>query len=98
MRPALFAFVFVTAFLLVGCNTPQVIVREHYIFAEPDPSTRKCIPRITERPVLRDSADEAELIARLDDRGNDCADKLEATWAAIDDARRRAEELNRAND
>lgn len=73
-----------------------MIVREHYIVAEPDPSLRKCMDR-PGRPVLNDSADEAELIERLDARGNDCADRLGATWDSIDDARRRAEELNGGN-
>lgn len=91
--------------LCVGCalafvsacgHRPEVIVREHYIFAEPDPSLRKCMDR-PGRPVLNDSADEAELIERLDARGNDCADRLGATWTSIDDARARAEELNRGN-
>lgn len=86
-----------SAILLTACgHRPEVIVREHYIFAEPDPSLRKCMDR-PGRPVLNDSADEAELIERLDARGNDCADRLGATWDSIDDARARAEELNRGS-
>lgn len=92
----IFAAVFVGVILLAGCQTvqPQVITREHYIVATPDESLRHCTPRIGERPVLNDSADEAELIARLDNRGNDCSDKLSSVWDSIDAAVRRAQELN----
>jgi len=84
---------------LGGCvgQTPQIIVRDHYLVPTVDESLRHCRDR-PGRPTLTDSADEAELIARLDDRGNDCASKLGATWSSIDDARHRAEVLNRANE
>lgn len=98
-RPKIAGLLALSSVLLLtacGHTPPEVIVREHYIFAEPDPSLRKCMDR-PGRPVLNDSADEAELIERLDARGNDCADRLGATWTSIDDARARAEELNRGS-
>lgn len=69
------------------------IIRDRLIAATPDPSLRTCIPR-PGRPNLRDSADEAVLIARLDERGEDCAGKLAATWQSIDDTARQAREAN----
>lgn len=66
------------------------VVVERLIAATPDPALRHCRAR-PGRPNLRDDADTAVLIANLDERGVDCAAKLAATWAAIDDAVRRAE-------
>lgn len=71
------------------------IIRDRLIGATPDPALRTCIPR-PGRPNLRDSADEAVLIARLDERGEDCAGKLAATWQSIDDTTRQVAEANAA--
>lgn len=88
--------------LLTACGqTPppepveRIVFRERLIFAEPDPSLRLCLARPV-RPVLTDGRDTAVLIVNLDERGEDCAAKLAATWQSIDDARARAEAANRA--
>lgn len=69
------------------------MVRENYIAATPDEGLRHCQSR-PGRPTLEDDVDTANLIARLDERGEDCASKLGATWQAIDETKANAERLN----
>jgi len=71
---------------------PPIIV-DRLIAATPDPALRHCIGR-PGRPNLRDDADTAVLIANLDERGEDCAGKLAATWQSIDDTVRAAAAAN----
>lgn len=78
---------------LEAAPPPAPIIRERLIGATPDPALRHCQDR-PGRPTLRDSADEAVLIARLDERGVDCAAKLAATWQSIDDTTRQVAEAN----
>lgn len=67
------------------------------VFAEPDPSLRKCMDRLIRRPV-RSENEVAQLIADSFEVGDDCRAKLAATWRSIDDTRARVEAFNRAQE
>lgn len=87
--------------LLTACGTDQahpgkvsdLVVREHYTAARPDERLRRCADRPARRPVTNSNAI-AQLLTELFAWGDDCQGKLGSTWESIDDATRRAEELN----
>jgi hypothetical protein len=87
--------------LSTACGTvlpkPQVqtVIREHYNVPTPDASLRTCLAR-PPKPVLTDDTDEAVLITNLDERGQDCASKLDRVWQSIDSAIAAALKLNAA--
>lgn len=63
----------------------EVVVREHYIVAQPDQSLRHCKERPA-KPTITGNNDVAVLITDLDERGEDCSSKLDKTWQSIDQA------------
>lgn len=69
------------------------MVRENYIVATPDEALRRCKDRPA-RPTLDSGVAVSGLIIGLDERGEDCAGKLAATWRSIDEATERAARLN----
>lgn len=91
--------ILLSAASLSACGTtktdpiPVVVVRENYVVAKPDETLRNCQTRPS-RPAVIDNVAVGQLIGRLDERGEDCADKLARTWQSIDEATAQAERLN----
>jgi len=74
-------------------NVSDLVIREHYNVATPDPRLRSHLPRPGKRPI-KDSNAIAKLFTELYAWGDDLTAKLEATWQSIDDAKARADQLN----
>lgn len=71
----------------------DVVVRQNYTVAEPDPRLRTCADRPARRPINNQN-DVAAVLNEAFAYGDDCAAKLGATWRSIDDAKARADKLN----
>lgn len=67
------------------------------VFAEPDALLRTCMARLEKRQVTNDPQI-AQLIADSFEVGDDCREKLKATWQSIDDTRTRVEAFNKAQE
>ena len=88
-----------SATLLTACgderpaSVSDVVVRQNYTVAEPDPRLRDCATRPAKRPINNQN-DVAAVLNEAFAYGDDCAAKLRSTWTSIDDAKARADRLN----
>lgn len=74
----------------------DVVVREHYTVANPDPSLRACADRPVGGADYTDPAAVARLFSDFAAYGDDCKSKHDATWKSIDSERAIADKLNGA--
>lgn len=88
--------------LLTACGTPKtaiedhLVYRDHFVSVTPDPSLRTCLPRPAKPALTGPDAQKqlATVLTQLDERGEDCASKLGATWQSIDQANAKAAAAN----
>jgi hypothetical protein len=74
----------------------DLVYREHYTFATVDERLRTCKARPKKRAVTTDNAI-AGVLTDAFEYGDDCKSKLTATWKSIDDAKARADALNKGD-
>lgn len=92
----IFTFLPVLVFLSACAKdgVADLLVEDHYLGVTVDESLRHCAGR-PEKPTLVSQKGVAQVLIDLDARGEDCSSKLSKTWETIDDANKKAEELNR---